>query len=77
MSDTILMNGTDLIRIVRRLGREAGVEVQFVRHRGKGSHGTLYYGKRYAVLKDRRKDIGPGLMNHIAKRLGIPRDRLR
>ena len=77
MSDVPPINGKDLIKVVKRLGREAGVEVQFVRHRGKGSHGTLYYGDRYVVLPDRKRDIGPGLMNHIARQLGIPRDRLR
>ncbi len=71
------MNGRQLIRIVRKLGREDGIIVRFVRHRGKGSHGTLYYGDRYVVLPDRKRDIGPGLMAHITRQLGIPRDRLR
>lgn len=71
------MNGKQLIRIVKKLGRENGVDVRFVQHRGKGSHGTLYYGAQFVVLPDRKKDIGVGLMNHIFKRLGIPRNQLK
>lgn len=71
------MNGKQLIRIVRKLGRDNGVDVRFVQHRGKGSHGTLYYGARRVVLPDRKRDIGAGLMNHISRQLGIPRDRLK
>ena len=76
LSDTAVMNGRQLIRVVRKLGREDGVVVRFVQHRGKGSHGTLYYGDRFVVLPDRKKDIRAGLMNHISRQLGIPRERL-
>lgn len=77
MTDFLHMNGKQLIRIVKKLGRGNGVDVRFVQHRGKGSHGTLYYGDRYVVIPDRKKDIGPGLLNHISKQLGIPRDQLK
>ncbi len=71
------MNGKQLIRIVKKLGRDNGIDVRFVQHRGKGSHGTLYYGDRRVVLPDRKRDIGAGLMNHITRQLGIPRDQLK
>lgn len=67
MPESHLMNGKDLIKTVRRLGRTGGVDVSFVQHRGKGSHGTLYYGDRYVVLPDRKRDIGPRLLNHISE----------
>jgi mRNA interferase HicA len=71
------MNGKQLVRIVKKLGRENGIDVRFAQHRGKGSHGTLYYGDRYVVLPDRKKDIGAGLMSHISRQLGIPRGQLK
>jgi mRNA interferase HicA len=44
-------------------------------HHGKGSHGTLYYGARRTILKDPRKEIGPGLLRKILADLGLsPRD---
>ena len=77
MSDAPIINGKQLIRIVKKLGLDNGIDVRFVQHRGKGSHGTLYYGDSRVVLPDRKRDIGAGLMNHIARQLGIPRDQLK
>jgi predicted RNA binding protein YcfA (HicA-like mRNA interferase family) len=44
--------------------------------KGKGSHAALYYyGSRRTTLKDRRKEIGPGLLRSMLRQLGlIPRD---
>ena len=42
---------------------------------GKGSHAALYYGSRRRTLKDRRKEIGPGLLREMLRQLGLsPRD---
>lgn len=30
---------------------------------GNGRHGRLYYGDRFTTLKDRKKEIGPGLLS--------------
>jgi hypothetical protein len=40
---------------------------------GKGSHGRLYYGNRFTTLKDRRKEIGPGLLKAMLDQLGLPK----
>lgn len=37
----------------------------------KGSHGRLYYGERFTTLKDRKKEIGPGLYRKMLRDLGI------
>ena len=43
--------------------------------RGKGSHGTLYYGSGMTTIKDRKKEIGPGLLKSMCNDLGIdPRE---
>jgi mRNA interferase HicA len=42
--------------------RRRGAEVRFVAQRGKGSHGTLYYGERKTIVKDRKKELGSGLL---------------
>jgi len=51
--------------------------VFFRTERGKGSHGTLYYGERFTVLKDRRKELSPGLLLAMLKQLGLTRGDLR
>ncbi len=53
------------------IGKERGVGVRFDPKRGKGSHGTLYYGSNKTVLKDRRKEIKPGLLSNMIRQLGL------
>jgi mRNA interferase HicA len=57
------------------LGQRAGQPVRFEPH-GKGSHGRLYYGDRFATLKDRKKEIGRGLLKAMCLQLGIHPDDL-
>lgn len=58
------MTGAEFERRIKRLGRLRGVAVVFDHGHGKGSHGRLYYG-------DRRKEIGPGLLNAMLAQLGL------
>jgi mRNA interferase HicA len=53
------------------LGRSRSVPVLFDPGRGKGSHGRLYYGVRFTTVKDRKKEIGPGLLNAMLDQLGL------
>ena len=48
-----------------------GIPVRFDRTRGKGSHGTVYYGDRRAVVKDRKIPLESGTLHHKCKQLGI------
>jgi hypothetical protein len=52
------------------------VTVSFDHGHGKGSHGRLYYGRRFATLKDRKKEIGPGLLNAMLDQLGLGKNDL-
>lgn len=70
------MNGAEFERKIRRLGRRRGVVVGFDAGHGKGSHGRLYYGNRFTTLKDRRKEIGPGLLKAMLDQLGLTKDDL-
>jgi len=67
------VNGQEFERRVRRLGRRRGVTLSFDAAPGKGSHGRLYYGSRFTTLKDRRQEIGPGLLNAMLDQLGLSR----
>ena len=48
--------------------------VRFVASQGAGSHGTLHVGDRKTTVKDRRKEIGKGLLNRMLADLGIDKD---
>ena len=46
------MTDNEFIRQVKKLGKERGVTVQFVARRGKGSHGTLFYGAQFTIVSN-------------------------
>ena len=68
------MTGEEFIARIERVGRARGVAVHFDARRGKGSHGRLYFGQRFTVVKDRRKEIGRGLLIAMLRQLGLSRD---
>ena len=72
----VIMTGNEFERKIRKLGRVRSVRVAFDRGHGKGSHGRLYYGDRFPTLKDRKKEIGPGLLKAMLDQLGLTRDDL-
>ena len=65
------MNGNELVRKLNRLARDRGVQVRIDKEQGKGSHATAYVGERFTVIKDRRKEIGPGLLHSMLRQLGL------
>ena len=68
------MNGRQFIARVRRWARDRELKVRFVAAEGSGSHGTLYAGARRTTVKDRKKEIGKGLLHKMLADLGIDRD---
>lgn len=77
LSDHSPVNGQEFIERVSALGRRSSVPVRLDAKRGKGSHVILYYGDRKTVVKDRRKDIGPGLLAAMTRQLGLDPGDLR
>ena len=71
------MDGREFIVRVLEIGRERGVPVRIDTERGKGSHITIYYGDRFTIVKDRRKDIRAGLLSAMIRHLGLARDDFR
>lgn len=65
------MTAGEFIRRIQALGAARGIVVRFDKTCGKGSHGTLYYGDRFTVVKDRRKECGPGLIGNMLADLGF------
>jgi predicted RNA binding protein YcfA (HicA-like mRNA interferase family) len=71
------VNGAELLRKLAALAKEDGVSVRLDETHGKGSHATLLYGANRTTLKDRRKEIGRGLLRKMLKDLGIDPRRMR
>ena len=64
------MKGNEFINRVAKLGHQRNVPVRFDAKRGEGSHTMLYYGDRKTVVKDRRKEVGAGLLSAMIRQLG-------
>lgn len=71
MWQKVCMNGNELLKKLRKYAKANSTEVRFVSGQGKGSHGRIYLGPRYATIKDRKKDISPGLLLAMLKQLGL------
>ncbi len=77
MPDPASVKGAEFIRSIRKLGRARGVTVAFREERGKGSHGTLYYGSRFTVVKDRKQELSRALLSAMLSQLGLTLNDLR
>lgn len=71
------VKGREFVNRVFELGAERNVSVRIDTKRGKGSHATLYYGSRKTVVKDRRKELAPGLLSAMIRQLGLDRSDFR
>ena len=65
------MNGNEFLRKLRRLARKLELDLRIDETHGKGSHARVWLGMRGTTLKDRRKEIGPGLLHDMCRQLGI------
>jgi mRNA interferase HicA len=65
------MTGNEFIRKVKKLGRARGVAVQFVARRGKGSHGTLFYGARFTIVRNPKDELKTGTLHAMLTQLGL------
>lgn len=70
------MNGAELLRKLKRYAKENGLVLRFEERHGKGSHGMLFLGSRRTVLKDRKKEIAPGLLAAMLADLGLTKEDL-
>ena len=71
LSSDDAVNWSDFVQRVFELAAERGVPVHLDVKRGKGSHATLYYGNRKTVVKDRRQEIGRGLLSEMIRQLDL------
>ncbi|MGD0026968.1 MAG: hypothetical protein ABSC37_20500 [Xanthobacteraceae bacterium] len=65
------MTGNEFLDRVRSYARLQGLAYRFEPGEGKGSHGRAYLDHRHTTVKDRRKEIGAGLLSKMCRDLGI------
>jgi len=59
------------MRRVRKLGRRREMNVNWVPERGKGSHGTLYYGSRFTVVQNLNNELKKATLHTMLDQLGL------
>lgn len=70
------MTGKELIKLLKKLAKARQIEMRQERKRGKGSHITLYFGDRYAVIPDLKKELKPGTLSAILNQLEVDKQDL-
>lgn len=71
MPDNTSVKGTEFLRGIKALGKRRGVSVRVDAKRGKGSHQTLYYGKRVTIIRNPKDELKTGTFHAMLKQLGI------
>lgn len=70
------MRGNEFIRKIKKLGRKNGIYVKFVSRRGKGSHGTLFYGEKFTIVRNPKDELKTGTIHAMIEQLGLTLDDL-
>ena len=70
------MNGNELLKRLKKIAKQRGERLEFVKKHGKGSHGTICLGDKCTTMKDRKKEIGTGLLNAMLDQLGVDKSEL-
>lgn len=69
--DNRKVKGSEFLRKVKVIAQRKKLAYRWNPERGAGSHGTLYPGERHTIVKDLKKELGPGLLADICQQLGI------
>ena len=59
----------EFVRRIQALGKERGVEVRWTAHRGKGSHGLLYYGSNMTTVRNLKDEVDKRAYHKMLKQL--------
>lgn len=70
------VKGSEFLRRLKALARRRSLSCRWSPERGLGSHGTVYFGGHITILKDLKKEIGPGLLADMCRQLGIRKEDL-
>jgi mRNA interferase HicA len=69
------MTGAEFLRKLKLLADRRQLAMYFDHKRGKGSHGTVYFGPRRTIVPNIKRELPPGTLRAILKQLGLsPQD---
>jgi mRNA interferase HicA len=70
------VKGSEFLRKARAFAKRNKLPYRWHPERGVGSHVTLYMGERFTIVKDLKKELGPGLLSDMCKQLGMKKEDL-
>jgi mRNA interferase HicA len=70
------VKGGEFLRKVKVVAKQRKLTFRWMPERGVGSHGTVYVGDRFIVVKDLKKELGPGLLADMCRQIGIRKEDL-
>ena len=65
------MRGSEFIRLVERTGKQRNLAVRYVPRRGKGSHGTLFFGQQFTIVRNPKDELKTGTLHGMLRQLGL------
>ena len=71
LSDTGRAKGAEFVRRILALGKRRAVKIRWAAHRGKGSHGLLYYGSNITTVRDLKDEVDKRAYHKMLKQLGL------
>jgi mRNA interferase HicA len=74
--DNRKVKGSEFLRRLKRIAKRKKLTYRWNPERGAGSHGTVYLGEGLTVVKDLKKELGPGLLADMCRQLGIRKEDL-
>jgi mRNA interferase HicA len=69
--DNRKVKGSEFLRKVKVIAERKKLAYRWDPERSVGSHGTLYLAERHTIVKDLKKELGPGLLADMCQQLGI------
>jgi mRNA interferase HicA len=71
LSDNKAVRGSEFVRRILALGKARGIDVRWAAHRGKGSHGMLYYGAQLTTVRNLKDEIDKRAFHKMLAQLGL------
>ena len=65
------MKGSEFIRLVEKTGKKRNLAVRYVPRRGKGSHGTLFFGQQFTIVRNTKDELKTGTLHGMLRQLGL------
>ena len=65
------MKAREFIRLVEKTGKQRNLAVRYVPRRGKGSHGTLFFGQQFTIVRNPKDELKTGTLHGMLRQLGL------